>query len=166
MTLPAYTKNTFTRFSFSGYKVVIIQDKNFKIDIKCGVDATQEVIDNNMLKLIIKDQIGKITKDTVYVYTDKIDDLILHNSVLTINETFKTDSLSLELMASERKLKIQTDYLYLNASGGSRAYIEGVAVMADWEVGAGSSVNAEKLISKKVKIDLRGGAELIINSQK
>lgn len=156
----------FSKFHFSGYKVHLIQSENFAIVTKQNIKSTKEVTNDNVLELSIYDQTGRVPKDDVYVFTDKVEYIYLHNSILVCDETFKTDSLTIITAAAQGDLNFDAKYFSINAGGGSQINISGKTDFFDCAVGGGSGVFSKKFLSKEADIDVMGYSSLVINAQK
>lgn len=159
-------KAEFTRFDFSGYKVCIIPSDEFSISFEKNVKASKRISDDNTLTYIIEDQRGRVPKDTVYIYTDNIGYLSVHNGVLEILKPLKADSLTLSVAVSSGIANLDVRHLDINVSGGGSLKLEGKAESAVFEVGASSHLDAKKFNVDKAKVDVRGYSSLKVSAKK
>ncbi|GBU08012.1 hypothetical protein AwDysgo_13430 [Bacteroidales bacterium] len=105
-------------------------------------------------------------KDTVYIYTDNLKYLYLHNSVLEMNKTLSIDSLTVVMECASGKLNVDAEYLNISAAAGSKLSATGSSSFVKYAVGAGSEVDARKLKAKHAQVHVMGHSSLEINAEK
>jgi hypothetical protein len=163
--LTVYSQENFSKFYFSGYRVVVIPEETFQIKIINNFDAIQEVTQDGVLRYAVKDQNGRVPKDTLYLYTNEIKYMQLHNSELVMNTPLQGDSLTVGVTSAFGKLNVDTKFLKINAVAGSRFSVKGMTLFLNCSVGAGSHVNARELEAKQSELNVMGYSSLTINSE-
>ncbi len=158
-------QETFSKFNFSGYRVVIVPSDTFRVDVINKFEAKQEVTKDGIFTLMVLDQTGQVPKDTVYVYTNKLEYLNIHNSELVMSSPIKSDSLEVGLACAFGELLVDSEYFKITAGAGARFTVKGETTVLDCGVGAASHIGLRNLKAKKAIVDLMGHSGLTINAE-
>lgn len=131
-------------FQFSGYKAVFIPSDTFLIKIghpELGNAKTH----GQTFTLTIKDPEGKMPKDTVLIYTDRVRGINLNFSELIMDKQIVSDSLSISMASSHGSIHVKANYLKVSAKAGSNIDVKGQANYFEYYTKAYSSINTDQL---------------------
>ncbi|MFT4170221.1 MAG: DUF2807 domain-containing protein [Dysgonomonas sp.] len=165
LNISSYSQVKFTKFSFSGYQVNVIPSNSFRIEIKNNIEHEKNVIEGNTLEYIINDQRGRVPKDTVDLYTDRIENLSLHNSELLM-DNYEGDSLKIDLASSFAYINLDCKYLYIEAEAASSVKISGKVEKLSCVSGAASNINASKISAKNAIFETIGHGTIIYDKNR
>ena len=114
---------------------------------------------------MVLDQTGQVPKDTVYVYTNKLEYLNIHTAYLVIIRPIKCFWLEVGLAWAFGVLLVDSEYFKITAGAGARFTVKGETTVLDCGVGAASHIGLRNLKAKKAIVDLMGHSGLTINAE-
>lgn len=115
----------YSEFVISGYRCVIIPSEIFAIKTS-HPEWSKQYSKGTTLHIELTDATGRMPKDTVFIYTDDIKELILNFSTIEMAETLEDDSLSITLAAGSRgEIKLSANLLKVNIGAGSELTLSG-----------------------------------------
>lgn len=159
----SFAQQRFNNFHFSGYKVIVIPSEVFAIDIK-NPTLSLKKISGKSFRLEIIDQKGRMPKDTVIIYTNRMDVIYLHNSQLVFKGNLVTDSIRISATSSFGEIDISSKKLSINLSAGSRFKAKGKTDNLNCNIKAASTLDSRKLNSDKAELCVKNGS-LTVNTK-
>lgn len=112
-------------FYFEGYKAIFIPSDTFRIEIKNPALGKKE-IKNGILRLTVIEPTGRMPKDTVYIYTNKIRSVSMAYSEIEMPKQMSVDSLRVSMGGgSYGIINVKAEYLEISTVAASRVKIIG-----------------------------------------
>lgn len=150
-----------------GLEVYVTQADEFSITVEADeniIDLIGTDINNNVLKIHAKENIGTATKK-VYVTLPTISELRSSSgSHLTANGTIKTSKLRIDSSSgSIIDVNIVADNLDLDASSGANINLSGEIGSTTIDASSGANISAKELNTKYCNAEASSGANVSLN---
>ena len=145
-------------FTFSGYRVVLVHSKEYKIEVSHPEWCSKSIYKGTLI-LNLKDANGRMPKDTVFLHTDKIENIQLNFSTLEMSQNFPADSIQLSLSAGSRgKANISSDRVKVNIGAGSELELSGNIRLLEGKVEGNSHLRGKNLNVQHTDLKVKGNS--------
>jgi len=158
-------QESFSKINLSGFAVNLTQADEFSIEVNSEREVKREVR-SGVLHIMVLDQTGRVPFGTVTIGVKDLSYLSLHNSELIMDSAITVDELQVVInSAANATLKVYANSLTVNVGAGARPSIEGTTKYLNASVGAGSHLNASRLIADQAEIHVMGHSSLTVNAK-
>jgi len=164
-TVSLVAQESFSKINLSGFRVYLTQSDVFSIEVNSEREVRRRV-QNGVLHLMVLDQTGRVPFGTVTIGVKDLSYLNLHNSELIMDSAITVDELQVAINSTmNATLKVHANSLSVNVGAGAQPSIEGTAKYLNASVGAGSRLNASRLIADQAEIHVMGHSRLTVNAK-
>jgi len=163
-TVSLIAQESFSKINLSGFRVYLTQSDVFSIEVNSEREVRRRVR-NGVLHLMVLDQTGRVPFGTVTIGVKDLSYLNLHNSELIMDSAITVDELQVTINSTFGTLKVHANSLSVNVGAGAQPSIEGTAKYLNASVGAGSRLNASRLIADQAEIHVMGHSRLTVNAK-
>ena len=166
------TVTSFTKIDISGgFEVLINQGSQEKLELEVDENLLELIkteAKNNTLFIKSDKSIGKAKSLKLYITVVNVDDIEVSGAVeLTNKGTLEGENLEIEVSgAGDVNLKLDVEELKMDMSGASETTLSGKAHHFEIELSGAGELDAEKLKSRNVIIDISGAGSAIVNAKK
>lgn len=166
------TVTSFNKIDISGgFEVLINQGKEEKLELEVDENLLELIkteTKNNTLIIKSDKSIGKAKSLKLYITVVDIKDIDVSGAVeLTNKGTFEGENLEIDVSgAGDIDLKLEVEELKMKMSGASETNLAGKAHHFEIEISGAGELNAEKLKSRNVIVDISGAGSATVNAKK
>lgn len=162
--MQAFAMDKCDKFVISGYRVVIIPSGNYKVKV-CHPEWCRQHISEKTLYVELADANGRMPKDTVFIYTNRLRKIELNFSTLEVDEMFYADSLQILLAAGTTgRAVIKADRLKVDIGGGSRLQLSGEIDCLSGKVVGNSRLDADNLKVLQTSLNVKDHSSAIVHT--
>jgi carbon monoxide dehydrogenase subunit G len=163
---------SFNKIDISGeFEVLITQNNTEKLELEVDdnlVELIESKVENNTLYISSKESIGSAKSLKLYISIKNIDAIDISGAIELKNKgTITVDHLTIDASgAADIKLDIETESLTIDVSGASETTLAGKTNNFDIELSGASELDAKKLKSQNISIDISGAGSAVVFAKK
>lgn len=151
-------QNKFDNFVVSGYRCVIIPSEKFMLKTS-HPEWTKQYSEGKVLHIELTDATGRMPKDTLFIYTNDIKNLVLNFSTIEVSDALNVDSLNLTLAAGSRgEMNLSANLLEVNIGAGSKLTLSGDIKSIVGRVEGNSHLKGNNLIVSNTNLKVKGNS--------
>lgn len=151
-------QNKFDNFVVSGYRCVIIPSEKFMLKTS-HPEWTKQYSEGKVLHIELTDATGRMPKDTLFIYTNDIKNLVLNFSTIEVSDALNVDSMNLTLAAGSRgEMNLSANLLEVNIGAGSKLTLSGDIKSIVGRVEGNSHLKGNNLIVSNTNLKVKGNS--------